>query len=85
MLLQNIYPSGSSAEQPASVALAYCSHLLAGKGACRIHGGGFAGTIQAFVPLDKLDMFRAEIEKVTGKNSCRVLSVRNVGGTEIIL
>jgi galactokinase len=85
MFLQNICPPGSEHEQPAALALAYCEHLLAGTGACRIHGGGFAGTIQAFVPLDRLDDFRRDIEKLTGTGSCRVLSVRNIGGTEIIL
>jgi len=48
----------------------------------RIRGGGFAGTIQAFVPNDMLDAFRAEMEAVLGEGSCHVLSVRSVGGTE---
>lgn len=84
-LLQNIYPSGSLVEQPISLALAYCAHLLEGEGACRIHGGGFAGTIQAFVPKVRLSSFIERIEQLTGPNSCRVLSIRNVGGTEIVV
>jgi galactokinase len=84
MLLQNIYPSGAAA-QPAAVALACCEHLLAGEGACRIHGGGFAGTIQAFVPLNRLEAFRSGIESVTGQGTCRILAFRNIGSTEILL
>jgi len=84
MLLQNIYPSGASAEQPAALALSYCERLLAGDGACRIHGGGFAGTMQAFVPLARLEEFRAGIESLTGSGSCRVLSIRPQGGIELI-
>lgn len=84
MLLQNIYPDDAGTEQPAALALAYCNYLLNGKGACRIHGGGFAGTIQAFVPLDILDNFQKDIEKVTGEESCKVLSIRDIGAAEII-
>lgn len=84
MLLQNIYPSGASGDQPAALALSYCERLLAGEGACRIHGGGFAGTIQAFVPLAGLEEFRAGIELLTGTGSCRILSIRPQGGTELI-
>ncbi|MGI6577729.1 MAG: galactokinase [Eubacteriales bacterium] len=84
MLLQNIYPDDAGTEQPAALALAYCNYLLNGKGACRIHGGGFAGTIQAFVPLDILDSFQIDIEKVTGEESCKVLSIRDIGAAEII-
>jgi galactokinase len=83
MLLQNIYPDDAGAEQPASLALAYCNHILGGDGACRIHGGGFAGTIQAFVPLDFLDSFKRNIEKVTGEGSCMILSIRDIGAAEI--
>lgn len=84
MLLQNIYPDKAGTEQPAALALAYCDHLLGGRGACRIHGGGFAGTIQAFVPLDILDRLKQDIEKVTGEGSCTVLSIREIGAAEII-
>ncbi|MCL2512708.1 MAG: galactokinase, partial [Oscillospiraceae bacterium] len=57
--------------------------LLGGRGAARVHGSGFAGTIQAFVPLDILNEYKSGIENVFGENSCYVLSVRNVGGIEI--
>jgi galactokinase len=58
--------------------------LLAGKGAWRVHGGGFAGTIQAFVPNDMLDTYSTAIEGVFGKGSCHVLIIRPVGGTQVI-
>jgi len=48
-----------------------------------VHGGGFAGTIQAFVPLDKLENYKARMESVFGLNACYVLSIRPVGGVKI--
>ena len=78
--LQNITPAGAVGEQAMAVALAVAERALKGRGACRVHGGGFAGTIQAFVPLDILDAFRAETEGVLGAGSCHVLSLRPVGG-----
>jgi len=79
MYLQNIVPVGAVKAQPVALALALCDTLLQGRGAFRVHGGGFAGTVQAFVPLDMLDDFRAGIEAVLGEGSCRVLSVRAEG------
>ena len=79
-LLQNITPAGAVKEQAMAVALAVAERALKGRGACRVHGGGFAGTIQAFVPLDSLDQFRAETERALGTGSCHVLSIRPVGG-----
>ena len=79
-LLQNITPAGAVGEQAMAVALAVAERALKGRGACRVHGGGFAGTIQAFVPLDILDAFRAETEGALGAGSCHVLSLRPVGG-----
>ena len=66
-----------------SLPLAISQRVLAGRGAWRVHGGGFAGTIQAFVPLDLLDTYKSEIERVFGEGACYVLSIRPVGGTEI--
>lgn len=80
-LLQNITPTGAAKEQAMAVALAVAERALAGCGACRVHGGGFAGTIQAFVPLDALESFSAEVEAALGQGSCRALSIRPVGGT----
>ena len=80
-LLQNITPTGASREQAMAVALTVAGRALGGRGACRVHGGGFAGTIQAFVPLDMLEGFQREVEAVLGKGSCKALSIRPVGGT----
>ena len=80
-LLQNITQTGAAQEQAMAVALAVAERALAGRGACRVHGGGFAGTIQAFVPLDALESFSAEVEAALGQGSCRALSIRPVGGT----
>jgi galactokinase len=82
MYLQNVVPAGYKAHQEMGVALAMCEKLLGGKGAFRVHGGGFAGTVQAFVPNEMLDSFRAEMERVLGAGSCHVLSIRPVGGME---
>ena len=80
MYLQNITPTGAVAHQEVAVALAMCDTLLQGKGAYRVHGGGFAGTVQAFVPLNMLDSFKADIEAVLGQDTCHVLSIREQGG-----
>ena len=83
MYLQNIAPTGAVAEQAMAVALATAGHALKGRGAYRVHGGGFAGTIQAFVPLDMLDEFKTTVESVLGTGSCHVLTVRAVGGAVV--
>ncbi len=80
LYLQNVIPTGSTRHQELAVALALAEKLLGGRGACRVHGGGFAGTIQAFVPDDMLEDFRAGMEAVLGEGSCRVLSIRPEGG-----
>jgi galactokinase len=83
--LQNVVVCGSTKDQAAAIALALCEKVLGDRGAFRIHGGGFGGTVQAFVPNDLLDSFRAEIEAVFGEDSCRVMQIRPVGFTEIKL
>ena len=80
MYLQNITPAGAVDHQEMAVALALCQMHLCGEGACRVHGGGFAGTIQAFVPLDRLTKFKQEIETYLGEGSCHVLEIRSQGG-----
>lgn len=80
MYLQNITPTGATEHQDVAVALALCDTLLRGRGAFRVHGGGFAGTVQAFVPLDMLDSFKTGIERVLGEGKCHVLSIRSEGG-----
>lgn len=83
--LQNIFAVSDYTHQAVGIALNVAEHALARKGACRVHGGGFAGTIQAFVPQDILKSFIVDIEKVFGVGSCHVLSIRPVGGTEVQL
>ncbi len=80
MYLQNVIPAGYKLRQELAVALGLAEKLLSGRGACRVHGGGFAGTIQAFVPLDMLEYFRSEIEAVLGPGSCHALDIRPEGG-----
>lgn len=81
MYLQNITPAGETRHQ--DMALAMCDTLLQGKGAFRVHGGGFAGTVQAFVPTHILDAFKTGMESVFGAGSCHVLSVRSFGGIRV--
>ena len=81
--LQNVIPAGRTAKQEVAFALGVTEKLLNGRGACRVHGGGFAGTIQAFVPNDLLEEFKSGIESVLGEGSCYVLSVRPQGGVEM--
>ena len=83
MYLQNITPTGAVDHQEMAVAQAQCKMLRRGEGACRVHGGGFAGTIQAFVPLDRLTKFKQEIENFLGTGSCHVLHIRSEGGIRI--
>ena len=75
MYNQNVFTTKDVAHQGVSLALAMCEYLLKGKGAWRVHGGGFAGTVQAFVPVDMLDEFCEKIEEVFSKGSCHVLSI----------
>ena len=83
MYLQNVTPAGYKAHQDVAVALALCEHYLEGKGAFRVHGGGFAGTVQAFVPNELLERFVAGVDGVLGKGACHVLSIRPQGGVEM--
>lgn len=83
MYLQNVTPAGYIKHQDVALSLALCEHYLAGRGAYRVHGGGFAGTVQAFVPLDILETFRAGLDAVLGVGACHVLSIRPQGGVEM--
>ena len=82
MYLQNVIPAGYKAQQDVALALALCEHHLQGQGAYRVHGGGFAGTVQAFVPFALLEDFRAGIDAVLGEGACHVLQIRPQGGVE---
>ena len=83
MYNQNCFTLSNPDEQPVALALCICEELLKGKGAYRVHGGGFAGTIQAFVPEAEAESFVAAMRKVFGENSCYILKVRSHGGCEI--
>ena len=82
-LLQNIYAPANPTEQGVSLALAVSRAFLRNLGAARVHGGGFAGTIQAYVPLSSLESYLGEIEPIFGKGAVTVLRVRQTGVTEL--
>ncbi len=83
--LQNIYSNKNQIEQGISLALAVTEKYISkiGNGACRVHGGGFAGTILVFLPTDKTGKYIETITSIFGNNSANILSVRQVGSTKI--
>ena len=81
--LQNLYSNSDVAEQGLPLAIAFTKRFLNGRGACRVHGGGFAGTIQCYIPTEILADYKKMIESVFGFGSCCVLNIRPVGGYEI--
>ncbi len=84
MYLQNVDTYRDPAHQPVALALAMAGYYLRNRGARRVHGGGFAGTIQAFVPLDMVEEFRAGMDSVLGEGACRITYIRPVGGCTLI-
>ncbi len=80
---QNAYSIKAPQEQGVPLALALSQKILNGRGAWRLQGGGFAGTIQAFVPLDLLDAYKAAIDGCFGAGSCHVLNIRNYGAVPV--
>jgi galactokinase len=85
MYNQNIYPVNNVKEQGVSLALALSELVLKGEGAWRVHGGGFAGTIQAFVPQKLLDKYVSTLEHIYGKGSCHILFIRHQGAGRVEL
>lgn len=83
-VLQNVYASSDPQHQSVSLALTLSEDLLDDHGVCRVHGGGFAGTIQAFVANDYVDTYKKGIEKYFGEGSCHVLKVRKYGGKKVL-
>lgn len=83
MYNQNIFPVNNVREQGVSLALALSHQVLEGEGAWRVHGGGFAGTIQAFVPKHLLEKYIETLEHVFGEGSCQSLFIRNKGAIKI--
>ena len=82
--LQNTWSISDPRQQAIPVCLAVGRELLEGTGAIRVHGGGFAGTIQAFVPNDKLISFKSGMESLLGPGKCHILHIRPQGGIKII-
>ena len=83
MLLQNLYVGGST-HQPLPLALALAASILNGDGACRVHGGGFAGTTLNVVPEGKVEAFVRAMENVFGDGACAVLDVRPEGAALVL-
>lgn len=83
MFNQNVFATCQAGVQPVSVALSICERVLKGKGAWRVHGGGFAGTIQAFVPDCALAEFESAMKAVFGDDACYILKIRNFGGIKL--
>ncbi len=82
--LQNIYSPRDVDTQNVTVALAVSESVIGNAGVCRVHGGGFAGTIQAFVKDEAVAGYKAAIEAVFGKDSCNVLKIRPYGGIKVL-
>lgn len=84
LYLQNTWSIADPKQQAIPMALAIGQELLEGTGAIRVHGGGFAGTIQAFVPVEKLTAFKSGMEKLLGTGMCHILHIRPQGGCVIL-
>ena len=83
--LQNVYTTKNIEEQGLSLALCLTENFLDGtRGVCRVHGGGFAGTIQAFVPTELTEKYAETINSVLGKGACHILSVRRDGAAKVL-
>ncbi len=82
--LQNVYTTQDITHQNVSVALAVSDVLLGDKGVSRVHGGGFAGTIQAFVRNEAVEAYKAGMDSVFGEGACDVLKVRKFGGIKVL-
>ncbi len=84
-LLQNLFSSRKPEFQEIPLAIMLSKRVLNGCGAVRVHGGGFAGTIQAFVPAYMAEAYSAEMSRIFDKNSCMILNIRPVGGFELTI
>ena len=82
--LQNVYSSHELNNQSVSIGLAISDVVLGEKGVSRVHGGGFAGTIQAFVPNDIVGLYKETMENVFGEGACHILKVRPYGGMRVL-
>ena len=84
MYNQNVFSPKKPESQGISLGLNIAERVLAGRGAFRVHGGGFAGTTQAFVPNELVNEYKSAMESVFGENSCWVLSIRPCGPIKVI-
>jgi galactokinase len=82
--LQNVYSNRDINEQSVSLALAITGVIVGKNAGYRVHGGGFAGTIQVFLPTEQVDRYKTYIEKYFGKDSCHVLKIRKYGGIKVV-
>lgn len=84
LYLQNLYLDTSPQEQPITLAICIAEELLEGAGAVRVHGGGFAGTIQAYVPNTLRDEFKKNMEMLVGADKCHFVNIRPIGGCALL-
>ncbi|MBR0415445.1 MAG: galactokinase [Clostridia bacterium] len=84
MYNQNVYSAKAPDQQGVALGINIAERVLGKRGAFRVHGGGFAGTMQAFVPLDLVEEYKQAMEAVFGENSCWVLSIRPCGPIKVI-
>ncbi len=82
--LQNLYAPADVRHQPMTLALALSEALLGNDGVCRVHGGGFAGTVQAFVRTEKAAAYREAMDRAFGAGACRILRIRPFGGIRVL-
>ena len=82
--LQNVYSVKNLSRQEMSIGLAFSDAILKGRGVSRVHGGGFAGTIQAFVPNDIVEIYKKNMEDIFGQDACHVLKIRKYGGMKVL-
>lgn len=82
-LLQNLYSTKKTDEQGIPLSLMVGERILGEKGACRVHGGGFAGTMQAFVPNELVDSYKKAMASLFGEGCCYVLNIRSTGGCQV--
>lgn len=83
LYLQNVIPTGQTTKQELMLTIALSERILNGRGAIRVHGGGFGGTAQAIVPLDLVQEFKQRTEAVLGAGSCHIVTIRPVGGYQL--
>lgn len=83
MYLQNVIPCGSSDKQALGYALGVCEKILGTNGVCRVHGGGFAGTLQAFVKDNFVEEFKNSVDEILGQGACHIMHITPFGGRKL--